>query len=261
MKSAVRPQRIQWGRPITVTECDNRGQRVFVVSWYDEKGRRQRISRSTEKAAQEESEAIAQKLRRGQPVEITLNQADRQVLERAKEVLKPLGVALDQAMVTLTSALKHVDIHTLVEAARYFEANRPSTGAAKTGKEVLEELLKAKGDRSVHTVLDLRRKLRPFVEAFNCPLFAITTEHIEAYIQALKVKTRTKANTLRVIGTLMNYAKRKRYIPQNHPGIKEVEPFRCDPEEIEVFSPEEMATLLRHAPAELIPPLVLGAFC
>jgi integrase len=59
----------------------------------------------------------------------------------------------------------------------------------------------------------------------------------------------------------MNYARRKRYVPPGHAGIKEVEPFRFDPQEIDIFSPEEMKTLLRHAPQDLIAPLVLGAFC
>jgi integrase len=261
MTAAAKPKRIQLGRPITVTRCDNRGRPVFVVSWYDHDGRRQRISRSTEQAANEEADAIRTRLRQGQPVDVTLNQADRQLLEASKLHLKPHGVNLDYGMATLAAALKEVDIHEVVEACRNYRASRPSASASKLSNEVLGEMLNAKADRSHHTVADLRRKLTPFVNAFKCPLAAITTKQIEAYVQALNVKSRTKANVLRTIGTLMNYAKRKEYIPQNHPGTKNVEPIRVEPSEIEVFTPAQMQTLLREAPQELIPALALGAFC
>lgn len=261
MKSAAKPKRIQWGKPIRVTPCNNRGCQTWVVSWYDELGRRQRLARASENAAREEAEAIAERLRRGQPVEVTLTLSDRQVLQRAKEVLEPQGVALDHAMATLASALKHVDIHMLVEATRWFALNRPATGAPKTTQEILDELLEAKKDRAPRTVGDLRVRLTAFAKAFQCPLSAVDGAQIEKYVQGLPVSARTKRNTLNTVGTLLNFARRKRYIPQNHAGIKEVEPIRVAPPEIGIFTPEEMAMLLRKAPPSLVAPLAISAFC
>src|SRR4051812_29528557 len=104
--TAAKPKCIQLGHPIRVIRCNNRGQAVFVVTWYDELGRRQRLSRSTEKAANEEAEAIRKRVRQGQPVEVTLTQADRQILEASKIILKPHGVTLEYGMATLVAALK-----------------------------------------------------------------------------------------------------------------------------------------------------------
>jgi integrase len=260
MKSPAAKNCIQWGKPIRITKCSNRGKDIFVVSWYDEHGRRQRIRRASEQSAKEEADAIAERLKRGQPVEVTLTQADRLTLERAKEVLRPHGLSLDHAVMTLTAALKHTDIHSLVEAARWFQLNRPASSIPKTGKEVLDEMLLVKATRSPHTVADLRRKLTRFAKAFQCPLATVGTAEIEKYISGVKGSARTKLNALRTIGTLFNFAKRKRFVPHSHPGISEVERIIVDPTEVQVFTPGELKSLLREAPPELVPMLAIAAF-
>ncbi len=66
--AAAKPKRIQLGRAITVTRCDDPGRPVFVGRRHDHDGRRQRISRSTE-----EADAIRTRLRQGQSVDVTLS--------------------------------------------------------------------------------------------------------------------------------------------------------------------------------------------
>jgi hypothetical protein len=128
MKRSGGAKRIQWANPISIHKCDNRGRAVFVVTWYDEQGRRRRLSRASEAAAEEEMRAIEQRLRRGQPVDVTLSLRDREVLARAKNILKPYGVSLDHAVAMLKNVT--IDVPPTGKSIEFVLRKGASSGQA-----------------------------------------------------------------------------------------------------------------------------------
>jgi integrase len=74
--------------------------------------------------------------------------------------------------------------------------------------------------------------------------------------------TRTLNNLLRLIGSLLHFARRQKYLNRELvEEITEIDLGRNAPTETGIFSPEDLRKLLDHCPEDLIAPLAIGAFC
>jgi hypothetical protein len=153
---------------------------------------------------------------------LTLRGADRRVYERAMVLLHNSGIELDDAVaqfVRVRTILK--DSATLTEAAEYLVENRPAVAASKTVRFVVDALVKAKetdGMSKLH-LRDLRTRLDRVASHFQCPIAAMRTPDIEAFLRVLKVGRRSRHNFLTTMGTLFNFAKAQGYLGDDHPGV------------------------------------------
>lgn len=233
----------------------------YVVSYYQGK-RRERRTFSDQHAAEREANLIAAKLAQGEMDVLTLRHDDRLSYLRAVQALAPFGVSVDTAAVQYAQAEKLLNGEPLITAVQFFVKHHSALITDKTASEVLEELLRQKHEkrRSLVYIDDLQSRLGRFASAFKCPVRYITTQDIETFLHSLGRGGRTQNNYRRVITTLLKFATSRKYLPKDHPGTSEVDKATEEVRDIEVFSPEEMATLLTRANPKLVPYLCVAGF-
>lgn len=100
------------------------------------------------------------------------------------------------------------------------------------------------------------------------PIQSLTTASVRDWLRSLKksngepLTTRTLTNLLRLIGSLLHFARRQKYLNRELvEEITEIDLGRNAPTETGIFSPEDLRKLLDHCPEDLIAPLAIGAFC
>ena len=85
-------------------------------------------------------------------------------------------------------------------------------------------------------------------------------QDINDFIRGLDVEGRTKKNYRQTINVLVQFARKQKYLPRDHAVMDEVEEAAEADFEIEIFTPDEVARLLKHASGDLLPVLAIGAF-
>jgi len=233
----------------------------YQVRYYNG-SRPHRVTRSNFEKAHAEAEAIAFKLAQGEADVLTLNRDDKFSYVRALEVLKDTGIPLDEAVRQFAQAHRLLEGGSLLEAVNIALRSQAQKCPPKTVAEVVDELVlhkSAKG-RSKPYLNEMRIRLNRFKAAFHCQIGSVTTGQIEAFLLGLKVSGRTQNNFRRLIGTLFNHAVKSGYLPRDHRGVQDVEVASEKPNDIQIFSPEEISRLLACASPEITPFVALGAF-
>jgi integrase len=66
---------------------------------------------------------------------------------------------------------------------------------------------------------------------------------------------------LRCVKVLFSFAKAQNYLPDERAtAVEQIQQVRVKSDDVTIFTPEEMTTLLHNAPPELVPILAIGAF-
>jgi integrase len=240
----------------------NRGKDHFALSYYANGKRQRRMFRNYD-TAKESAKSIAAELGAGGSNVLTLSGKDRLCYERAMEMLRPLHMDVDTAVMQLAEAVKILSgTGSLAEAAKCYIGQYSTRLPVKSVREVVDELLdeKMKAGVSMFHWKDLRWRLTRFADAFHCPLASVTSIDIQQFLLSQNTGFRSRRNFRQTIGTLFNFAKAHKYLRPDHPGLLDVPKVPKRGHKIPVFSPEEMTTLLRGAKPDLIPAMVLGAF-
>ena len=257
------PQRVKCGScSVTIYSTPTKGRELYTLCYYGEDGRRLRPAFADYEAAKAHADEVVEKLARGQADVLTLNGHERAVYMRAVEALRSSGVSLDAAVQQFVEAFKLLNGASLLEAAKLFAAQQPAGIVHKRVSEVVDELLAAKKEkgRSALYIKDLRLRLTRFADAFACPIANVTSADIERFLQSLSLSARSTNNFRLVVGTLVNFAKKRGYVAQSHRSVLDVEKETEDEGEVEVFTPAEIQTLLASAKEDLLPAVVIGAF-
>ncbi|MDA7623697.1 hypothetical protein N9074_01590 [Akkermansiaceae bacterium] len=173
--------------------------------------------------------------------------ANHKLLEqvsRAAKELAPYGKTVDDAVSHYVSFLKD-------------ELARNQTPV----KEVIDRFLKSKEGKSERHYRDLKSRLGKFEEFFGeVALTSITEVEIEAWIRSLDVAAQTQRNYRTILTNLFNFALRKRILSGENP-LRFVETDDVDEQEIETISVAEVKSLVENASPQLLPAIVLMAFC
>jgi integrase len=85
-------------------------------------------------------------------------------------------------------------------------------------------------------------------------------DKIKEWLQAMTVANRTRNNFRLTIQTFFAFAKSKKYLPNDWREFESVPLWKTKKEEVEIFTPSEMAKLLSVADSKIIPFLSIGAF-
>jgi len=147
---------------------------------------------------------------------------ERRVYEHALDLLRPLGLSLDQAAAEAVELRQRLDgAASPMEAVDYFVKVRPKAAPTITVQAVVEEFIQSRQQEQVGPLYlrDLRNRLGAFAEAFQCPISLATPLAIDRYLNALGVSARTRYNHRGTIGTLMNFAKERHYLPLDFSGL------------------------------------------
>jgi integrase len=256
------PKRIKRGScVVTIYRTQTKGYPLFTLAHYDAGGSRCRQSFADYPLARKTAVDVATKLSEGEADTLVLSGQELLVYRRALQALKPTGASLDTAVIRYAELTKGNNGRSVVTVV----LPTPDASASVKPKlvaEVLQELLAAKESkgRSQLYLTDLRVRLTRFADKMPRPISEVSTVDIDRFLQSLGISARSQNNFRATIGTLFRFAQARGYVPRDHPCVSHVEKASQEPSDIQVFSPGEMAALLKHAKPDLVPVLVLGGF-
>ncbi len=260
MKTTTFPEKVEkLGATATIyaPKDDSKG---FTIA-YHVRGKLVRKVRNNYEDAKKLALSVVKQKGRGEQDVLTLRDRDCFVYSRAIEAVKPTGRPLDLVAHDYAEAAKLLAGESLLDAVKFFMANRTRRVQSRTTGEVVTELLETKqqNGRSNLYLKDLKLRLSRFAKTFRCPINSVEPVDIQRFLNSLKVAGRTRNNFRRAIGTLFRFARVRGYVAPSHTGILEVERAANDVEEIQIFTVEDLVTLLAHAKKPLIPCLTIGA--
>ena len=208
--------------------------------------KRKRVTRTSLEAAKIEARRLISQISSGRQEEGMLSISEAEDYRLAKQKVAPFQVSL------LGAIEEWVVYKTKVGVV-----------SSKTVPEIVSELLTAKELEGVSQrhLEDRRARLNRFARAFPGRIPTITANEIESWLKGLNVGSRSKNNYRGALQQLFRFAQSRRYLSRNEPlAIHDVPELRVKGGKIEIYTPEELQTLLTHAPSELLPFFVLGAF-
>lgn len=242
----------------------------YTVEWYEGRNGRQRKTFSKGEAAQAFQQAqsrarqIAKALARGERYAQKLSAADARDYMTALNLVQPLGASLPVAAKEWAQAKKILGAEaSLIEAAREHVQRHSPTLPRKRVSQVLEEMLaeKASLNLSERYIRDLRTRCRPFAKRFAVPIGTVMAGDVRAFLDGKRLGARSYNNNLRALRALFEFAKERRYLAADHAELDAIK-FKKDRQgpAVEVYTPEQMESLLQGARPNLVPILAIGAF-
>jgi integrase len=242
----------------------NKGRASYTVGFYNADGSRQRRMFTSFETAKDEAESLLRALLQGAGAARVMSDLDRLIYDRAADYIRPLAIPLDHAAREYAEAIKLLEgtSDTLLEAVRHYRQFNSSPKCQITAREAFDELLE---DRTVNNaspihIRGIRGHLGKFTQAFQCRLDSITPNEIEDYLKSFNNSPRTIKNHRTTISMLFNFAKINGYLPQSHPGVRPGPRTLTAEREINLFTPQEMKTLLNAANPRVLPAMAIGAF-
>ncbi len=258
--------------PVYFRELVKGGRRYeeWTLVFFDAGGKRCRRFFADREKAQAEAERIASALSRGQAEAVEFTAADAEKYGRAIRLLKPTGVPLVAAVEEYVDARgKLPNGVSLGQAAQSAAEKHRSADPRPVGK-VADELARdreAAGCSEEH-VRDIRKRLAPFANAFNCPIASVSPPLVREYLATLRgtagnpLSGRSRDNARRMIVTLFNFARQQRYVPRElAEEIAEIPAPVVKPAETGVFTPAQIATILEAAEGPERALIAIAAFC
>lgn len=236
--------------------------KVYSVDWRIGKTRKRKAFADF-KRAKSEAETIATELSRGEAQSTSIDNIGKLIYTRAcnsiKEVQKPLDVVAEE----YSDAVRKLQGIPLSSAIEFYLKHHPTELPKKTVQDVLEEMLSAKAQQGLSEkyLKDLRSRCGRFASRFVCQITSITSADIEEFLNNLNLSNRSHNNYLQSILTLFEFGKSRGYLQQDHSEVSRIALRKKVHGSIEIFSPEEIQALLTHADAQILPVLLLGAFC
>lgn len=217
---------------------------LFTVA-YRLNGKQLRKNFSRYKDAWNFASDTATALEKGRAQVLSLSAADWQSYMAAKNLLRPFGIPL----------------HDAIE--EYVAMRRRKKTVEKRVGDVVEELLEAKkqarlSDRYIET---LRTYLLRFANSFQTNIGSINTGAIVRWLDSLKVGPRSRNNVRQAIVTLFNFARRRGYLPKGETTeAADVETVRDHDGEIAILTPAQLTKLLKKAKPDYQLYFALAAF-
>jgi integrase len=99
-----------------------------------------------------------------------------------------------------------------------------------------------------------------FKEAFHCDVNAITPDDVAAFLDGLKLSPRSHNNFLCALRTFFRFAQKHDWLSKEVDLLSRVEKRNGKPTPVEIFTPFELAALLKHAPPQVATCIALAAF-
>ena len=246
--------------PIYRTAC--KGRLRYTLSFYRD-GRRMRKMFNDLESAKKEALFVAQRIQSGMQHVTDLKPHERDTFKAAEALLEKLGIPLYAAVEDYVRARALAGSESLSVMAMEYSKMFGKIVRRATVPEAVTELLKIREQdgASVAYLGQLRTTLNRFATKFSGPILEVTGPDVDAWLRSLDVATVTRNSMLRCIKVLFSFAKAQNYLPdEKNTAVEQMQQVRVKSEDTTIFSPEEMAKLLHHAPPDLVPILAIGAF-
>jgi integrase len=224
--------------------------------------KRHRLNFSDLQEATEEAEAKASQLSRGDMDAVQLSGKDRLEYGRAKDALKDFALPLDSVAIEYSEARRLLDGVPLLDAARFYARHHGKGIKRKTVALAVDEMIERKTTKGVSKLYldDLRYRLGVFKEAFHCDLCAITPDDVQRFCDGLKLSPRSHNNFLCALRTFFRFAQKHDWLSKEVDLLSRVEKRNGKPTPVEIFTPSELAVLLKHASPQVATCIALSAF-
>ena len=241
-----------------------------LVYWQDKTRKREAFGDLAE--AKKRGGEIVGALAKGEIGAANITAQDAAAFLRAIALLQPTGVSLESACREYAEAFKVLGGVSILQAEREYAKRHSGEVTGKTVQQAVNEFMAAKRDGRATRIRgsgrvvsdryldDLERKLTAFAGRFHYLIGAVTGHDINGFIHGLDVEGRTKNNYRQAINILFEFAKKEKYLTRDNAVMDEVEEAAEADFEIEIFTPDEVEKLLKHAPDNLLPVLAIGAF-
>lgn len=224
--------------------------------------KRQRLNFSNLQKATEEAEAKASQLSRGDMDAVQLSGKDRLEFGRAKDAVKDFALSLDAVAIEYSESRKLLDGVPLLDAARFYARHHGKGIKRKSVALAVDEMIERKTTKGVSELYlaDLRYRLGAFKEAFHCDVNAITPDDVGTFFDGLKLSPRSHNNFLCALRTFFRFAQKHDWLSKEADLLSRVEKRNGKPTPVEIFTPSELAALLKHASPQVAPCIALSAF-
>jgi len=234
---------------------------IYEVSDYTDGSRRLR-SFTEHAEARAEATKIARQIASGDATAATMRNSDAASFGRAVQLLRPTGTSLEMAAAHYAEAFKILGSDLIIEAAKFFARHQPDQVERRRVSDVVAELVTLKESRGMSPSYthDLRNRLTRFSNAFAVDISTITTSDAQRWLDGLKLGTQSIKNFRTVLHTLFEFAEARGYIFKGSNPIVGTESVKVNSGEIQIFTPEEMAALLKSASPSFLPLVAIGAF-
>ena len=214
----------------------------FCVAWPSEEGRRRQRFSDEDEAHQRASEIISD-FHKGMALRNEISSVIAVNLKEYETTLAVYGATIGDAVRAFV-------------AAKHKEHSRKVLAPVAV-KEFLDSFEIKKG-RNYQTA---RSITNAFSRSFSGNLDEITVTELDTYLRGVSTNGRTRNNHLGYLETFFRWAKKwKEYLPNGEMPIENIPAYPESESKIEVFSMEEIKSLLYAADENLIPYLAVGAF-
>lgn len=258
------PRKISLGR-VSVTiykRIAPNGSPCFMVANYSS-GKRRFDSYANETLALDAAGLLVRQMSERQVVAAAMTNEQASEYAAAVQTLKPFNVGLLSVAENVAEALKFVsDLSGIVAAARFYKERHKSI-TPKRVADVVAELVAMKKARkkSPRHIRDLSSRLNRFAEVFKRDICNVTTPDVQGWLDGMALSARSIKNYRAALASLFSFAEARGYIFKGGNPIDDTEKVSMnDDSAIEIFTPKEISALLKHAPKNYLPLLVLGAF-
>lgn len=238
------------------------GHEYFTLVYRDA-GKRKRETLSDRVKVEARAKDVLQHLDSGRLTALELTRDDVDEYRAAKAEAAETGIPLVQLCRDHKEALKLLDGRPFMEAIRYYVKTHPRDMAPRLIADVADELFAEKRTlgKTEEYVGQLKHQCGKFSKMFSKPIADVTESDAKLFVSSLgKLSPRTKNNVIAGVRELFRFAKKQKYIPKDFDQLDAVEMFEEGDGQILIFTPAEMAEMLKHADPKIVPALAIGAF-
>jgi integrase len=247
---------------VPIYRTESKGRVRFTLSFYRD-GRRMRKMFNDLESAKKEALFVAQRIQSGMQHVTDLKPHERDSFKAAEALLEKLGIPLYTAVEDYVRARTLAGSESLTVMATEYGKMFGNIVRRATVPEVVAELLRIREQDGASTKYlgQLRTTLNRFAAKFPGPILEVTGPDVDAWLRSLDIVATTRNSMLRCIKVLFSFAKAQNYLPdEKTTAVESIPQVRVKLDDVTIFTPEEMAKLLHHAPPHIVPILAIGAF-
>ena len=247
---------------VPIYRTESKGRVRYTLSFYRD-GRRLRKIYNDLESAKKEALFVAQRIQSGMQHVTDLKPHERDTFKAAEALLEKLGIPLYAAVEDYVRARNVAGDESLSVMAAEYSKIFGNIVRRATVPEAVAELIKIREQdgASVKYLGQLRTTLNRFAAKFTGPIMEITGPDVDAWLRSLKIAPVTRNSMLRCIKVLFSFAKAQNYLPREKAtAVELIQQVRVKLDDVVLFTPEQMTTLLHHASPDLAPILAIGAF-
>lgn len=240
---------------------------VFVVSKALPQGGRERKAFADFEAAKAHAKRVARTiLERGSAVS-TLSDDETSALALLRSTATARGVTLRAAILDAEAAMAvlggQTTLRAAAEAVVAAGARETLSGHRVSVAEAVGEFLRDKetSGRSSRHLRDLSSRLSRLAREYVGSVSTLTPTMIRQWVGGIPgLGPRSRNNFLSAVCSLVSYCVRRGWLVPDQCDTSRIDRWTTAPGEIEVFTPEELQLLLRHADDRILAWIVLGAW-